>query len=55
MLFHHDNIDGRVSILKHQTMTAMDQVKKLAPLSKKVSSLEDQMSVLVADCGAVLM
>jgi hypothetical protein len=42
------DLDGRVSLLKHQTMTTMDQVKKSAALSKKVSSLEDQMSVLMA-------
>jgi hypothetical protein len=37
-----------VSILKHQTKTAMDQAKKSSRLSQKVSSLEDQMSVLMA-------
>jgi hypothetical protein len=35
-----------VSILKHQTLTPMDQAKKLSAL--EVSSLEDQMSVLMA-------
>jgi hypothetical protein len=37
-----------VSILKHQTITAMDQAKKSSALSKKLSSLEDQMSILMA-------
>jgi hypothetical protein len=41
------DLEGRVSILKHQTMTAMDQAKKSSALSQKVSSLEDQMSILM--------
>jgi hypothetical protein len=36
-----------VSILKHQTMTAMDQAKRSSALSQKVSSLEGQMSILM--------
>jgi hypothetical protein len=42
------DLGARVLISKHQTMTAMDQAKKLFALSQKVSSLEDQMSVLMA-------
>jgi hypothetical protein len=40
-----------VTILKHQTMTAMDQANISSALSQKVSSLENQMSVLMAKIG----
>jgi hypothetical protein len=35
-----------VKVLKQQVMTAMDQAEKSAALSRKVSSLEEQMSSL---------
>jgi hypothetical protein len=41
------DLEGRLSSLKHQTRTAMEQAKKSSDLLKKVSSLEDQMSVLM--------
>jgi hypothetical protein len=42
------DIEGRLSSLKHQTRTSMEQDKKLPDLLKKVSSLEEQMSILMA-------
>jgi hypothetical protein len=39
------DLENRVSTLKHQTRTAMEQAEKSSDLSKKVSSLEDQMSI----------
>jgi hypothetical protein len=42
------DLEGRLSSLKHQTRTAMEQAKKSSDLLKKVSSLEDQMSILIA-------
>jgi hypothetical protein len=42
------DLEGRLSSLKHQTMTAMEQAKRSSNLLKKVSSLEDQMSILMA-------
>jgi predicted nucleic acid-binding Zn-ribbon protein len=40
------DLEGRVKVLKQQIRTAMDQAEKSAALSRKVSSLEDQISVL---------
>jgi hypothetical protein len=42
------DLESRVTILKHQTMNAMDQAKKSSALSQKLSSLENQMSILMA-------
>jgi hypothetical protein len=42
------DLEGRLSSLKHQTRTAMDQAEKSSDLLKKVSFLEDNMSVLMA-------
>jgi hypothetical protein len=42
------DLENQVSTLKHQTRTAMAQAEKSSDLSKKVSSLEDQMSILMA-------
>jgi hypothetical protein len=42
------DLEGQVLILKHQTITVMDQAKKSSALSEKVSSLGDQMSILMA-------
>jgi hypothetical protein len=42
------DLEGRLSSLKHQTRTAIEQAEKSSNLLKKVSSLEDQMSVLMA-------
>jgi hypothetical protein len=42
------DLEGWLSSLKQQTMTAMDQAGKSSDLLKKVSSLENQMSVLMA-------
>jgi hypothetical protein len=42
------DLEGRVTILNHQTMTAMDQAKKSSALSQKVSSQDDQLSVFMA-------
>jgi hypothetical protein len=42
------DLEGRLSSLKHQTRTAIEQAEKSSDLLKKVSSLEDQMSVLMA-------
>jgi hypothetical protein len=39
-------LEGRVKVLKQQIRTAMDQAEKFAALSQKVSSPEDQISVL---------
>jgi hypothetical protein len=41
------DLEGRLSSLKHQTRTAIEQAEKSSDLLKKVSSLEDQMSVLM--------
>jgi hypothetical protein len=41
------DLEGQVRVLKQQVIAAMDQAKKLVALSQKVSSLEDQMSVLM--------
>jgi hypothetical protein len=54
------DLEGRLSLLKRQAKTAMDQAGKSFGLLKKVSSLESQMSVLMAkivqlkDCDAFL-
>jgi hypothetical protein len=40
------DLEGRLPSLKHQTRTTMEQAKRLFDLSKKVSSLEEQMSIL---------
>jgi hypothetical protein len=42
------DLEGRLSSLKHQTRTTMEQAEKSSDLLKKVSSLEDQMSILMA-------
>jgi hypothetical protein len=42
------DLEGRLSSLKHQTRTVMEQAEKSSDLLKKVSSLEDQMSILTA-------
>jgi hypothetical protein len=42
------DLEGRLSSLKHQTRTAMEQVERSSDLLKKVSSLEEQMSILMA-------
>jgi hypothetical protein len=42
------DLEGRLSSLKHQTRPAMEQAEKLSDLLKKVSSLEEQMSILMA-------
>jgi hypothetical protein len=42
------DLEGRLSSLKHQTRTAMEQAERSSDLLKKVSSLEEQMSVLMA-------
>jgi hypothetical protein len=41
------DLEGQVLILKHQTITVMDQAKKSSALSEKMSSLEDHMSILM--------
>jgi hypothetical protein len=41
------DLEGRLSFLKRQAKTAMDQAGKSFGLLKKVSSLESQMSVLM--------
>jgi hypothetical protein len=42
------DLEGWLSSLKQQTRTAMDQARKSSDLLKKVSSLENQMSILMA-------
>jgi excinuclease UvrABC nuclease subunit len=42
------DLEGRLSLLKRQAKTAMDQARKSFGFLKKVSSLESQMSVLMA-------
>jgi hypothetical protein len=42
------DLEGRLSLLKRQVKNAMDQARKSFGLLKKVSSLESQMSVLMA-------
>jgi hypothetical protein len=42
------DLEDRLSSLKHQTSAAMEQDTKSSGLMKKVSSLEEQMSILVA-------
>jgi hypothetical protein len=42
------DLEGRLSLLKRQAKTAMDQDGKSFSLLKRVSSLESQMSVLMA-------
>jgi hypothetical protein len=42
------DLEGPFSSLKHQMGNAMEQAKKSSDLLKKVSSLEDQMSILMA-------
>jgi hypothetical protein len=42
------DLEGRLSSLKHQTRTAMEQAKRSSDLLNKVSSLEEQMSILMA-------
>jgi hypothetical protein len=42
------DLKSRVTSLKHQTMTAMDQAEKSSALFQKVFSLENQMSTLTA-------
>jgi uncharacterized coiled-coil protein SlyX len=42
------DLEGRLKSLKQQTITATNQAKKSAALSQKVSSLEEQMSALMA-------
>jgi hypothetical protein len=42
------DLEDRLSSVKQQTRTAMDQATKSSSLLKKVSSLEDQTSILVA-------
>jgi hypothetical protein len=39
-------LKGRVKVLNHQIMTAMDQAEKSAALCQKVSFVEEQMSAL---------
>jgi hypothetical protein len=42
------DLEGQLSSLKHQTRTGMEQAEKSSDLLKKVYSLEDQMSILMA-------
>jgi hypothetical protein len=42
------DLEGRLSSLKHQTRTAMEQAERSYDLLNKVSSLEEQMSILMA-------
>jgi hypothetical protein len=42
------DLEGRLSSLKHQTRPAMEQAAESFDLAKKVSSLEEQMSILAA-------
>jgi hypothetical protein len=55
------DLEGRLSLLKRQAKTAMDQAEKSFGLLKKVSSLESQMSILMAkivqleECDAFLI
>jgi hypothetical protein len=42
------NFEGRLSSLKHQTRTSMEQAERSSDLLKKVSFLEDQMSIPMA-------
>jgi hypothetical protein len=55
------DLEGRLSLLKRQARTAMDQAGKSFGLLKKVSSLESQVSDLVAkivhleECDAFLI
>jgi hypothetical protein len=42
------DLEGRLSSLKHQTRTAMEQAERSSDLLKKVSSLEELMSILMA-------
>jgi hypothetical protein len=42
------DLEGRLSSLKHQTRTAMEQAGRSSDLLKKVSSLEELMSILMA-------
>jgi hypothetical protein len=42
------DLESRLSTMKHQTRTGMEQAEKSSDLSKKVSSLEDQMSIPMA-------
>jgi hypothetical protein len=55
------DLEGRLSLLKRQAMTAMDQAGKSFGLMKKVSSLESQVSDLIAkiihleECDAFLI
>jgi hypothetical protein len=42
------DLEGRLSSLKHQTRTAMEQAERSSDLLNKVSSLEEQMSILMA-------
>jgi hypothetical protein len=42
------DLEDQLSSLKQQTRAAMDQAAKSSSLLKKVSSLEEQMSILVA-------
>jgi hypothetical protein len=55
------DLEGRLSLLKRQSKTAMDQAGKSFGLMKKVSSLESQVSDLMAkivhleECNAFLV
>jgi hypothetical protein len=42
------DLEGRLLSLKHQTRTSIEQAEKSSNLLKKESSLEDQMSILMA-------
>jgi hypothetical protein len=42
------DLEDQLSSLKQQTRAAMDQAAKSSSLLKKVSSLEEQISILVA-------
>jgi hypothetical protein len=42
------DLEGRLSLLKRQAKTAMDQARKSFGLMKRVSSLESQVSDLMA-------
>jgi hypothetical protein len=42
------DLEGRLSSLKYQTRTTMEQAEKSSDSLRKVSSLEDQISILVA-------
>jgi hypothetical protein len=42
------DLEDRLFLVKQQTMAAMDQATKTSSLLKKISSLEEQMSILVA-------